>query len=499
MPESDEHHVDENVVDRHRPLVHFTADRGWINDPNGPIVLDGRYHLYFQHNPNGPHWGDISWGHAVSDDLVSWRELPVAIPAQADHLIFSGSAAVVGDGTVAAFYTGHRLHADPALVRQDQRIAISRDGGTTFEPVAWNPVIDLDLVDFRDPSVWWHALTARWVMVTVLPHERRVVVFRSSDLVTWEECSRFGPSGATDGIWECPALFEVPVVDGEGRRLDRRWVLKVDHNPGHVAGGSGGQYFVGDFDGGTFVPDDAATSSVTPNWIDWGADFYAALPFAGETVSEVAGKAVSEVPGEVGRTWIAWMSNWDYAHDTPTTPWRGAMSIPRRVTLVERGGGLVLAQRPVVGRDGDVRDRHDLTLRPTGEPIPVPDVYRLDVDVELGGASRVAVRFGMGADAEVLVSYDRLAATLTVDRSASGERPNERFSTVHRAPLDVAGRLVLDVIVDRSSIEVFADDGTVVFTEVMYPPPGERTVTVEGATGTARLLVTPLTTSAAPG
>ena len=441
--------------DRHRPLLHFTARRNWINDPNGPIVVDDRWHLYFQHNPNGPGWGDISWGHAVSDDLVTWQELPVAIPAMPDHLIFSGSAVTTPDGLLAAVYTGHRTDADPERVRQDQRVAVSRDGGATFEPLAANPVIDLDLRDFRDPNVFWHEPTEQWVMVVSLPDRRQVILFRSADLVAWEECSRFGPAGATDGIWECPALFELPVLDPHRRPVGTRWVLKIDHNPGHVAGGSGGQYFVGDFDGRTFAPEHPTTE---PRWVDWGADFYGALPFAGEAPT-------------AERTWIAWMSNWDYAHDTPTSPWRGAMSLPRRIALIQRDGTHLLVQRPVdaLARQADAATPSD------GATIEVPDAYRLRVEA---GGPDLTIRLGFGPDARLLVSYDRTTATLTVDRSAAGERPNDRFTGVHSAPVRADGPVDLDVVVDRSSVEVFADEGSVVFTELIFPPPGRRTVSV---------------------
>jgi len=447
--------VTNEPLDRHRPLVHFTAERNWINDPNGPIVVDGRSHLYFQHNPYGPGWGDISWGHAVSDDLVTWQELPVAIPAPDDHLVFSGSVAELPDGRLAAFYTGHRGDPDPHRVRQDQRVAISSDGGASFVPLVVNPVIDLDLVDFRDPNVFWHDSSERWVMVVALPDRRQVVLYRSPDLVSWEECSRFGPAGATDGIWECPALFELPVLAPDGGCVGRRWVLKVDHNPGHVSGGSGGQYFVGDFDGRTFVPEHP---TVEPRWVDWGTDFYGALPFAGEVA----------VPAE--RTWIAWMSNWDYAHDTPTTPWRGAMSLPRRIALVERAGTHLLVQRPVDALD------HPSGTAPS--VVEAADAYRLRLVVDGAG---VTIRLGFGGDAAVTVSYDPDADTLTVDRSAAGERPNDRFTGVHVAPLHTAGRFDLDIVVDRSSVEVFADQGTVVFTELIFPPAGPRTVSITGA------------------
>jgi sucrose-6-phosphate hydrolase SacC (GH32 family) len=237
-------------------------------------------------------------------------------------------------------------------------------------------------------------------------------------------------------------------------------VLKVDHNPGHVSGGSGGQYFVGDFDGCAFVPEHPTDE---PRWVDRGADFYGALPFAGE-------------PSSAERTWIAWMSNWDYAHDTPTTPWRGAMSLPRRIALIERDHTHVLVQRPIDTLDA----RREPLPFPVGSDavVHVPHAYRLRLVADGPG---LTIRLGFGDEAVVVVSYDREAASLTVDRSAAGERPNDRFSLVHTASVRADGPIDLDVVVDRSSIEVFADEGTLVFTDLIFPPAGQRTITITGS------------------
>lgn len=484
-------------ADPYRPAVHFTPRRNWMNDPNGPIYLNGRYHLFYQYNPTGPLWGEISWGHAVSEDLIRWEELPVAIPADPPNMVFSGSAVVDRAATsglcdtiddradcVVAVYTGHRVDPATTLTRQDQRLAVSLDDGTTFTPYVDNPVIDYALVDFRDPNVFRHDETESWIMVIALPLDRQVAIFRSTDLVNWEEVSRFGPTGAVDGVWECPVLFELPVLDGDGAH---RWVMKVDHNPGHVTGGSGAQYFVGEFDGRTFVPDEW---QAPPRWVDWGPDFYCAMPFSDEPITDD------------GRTWIAWMSNWEYAADTPTDPWRGAMTLPRRVALELRDGRPTLVQTPIETLAGVTGEPIELVASDAGtldeqlRRIALPDVYRLRLDVELGGARNALLVLGLGEESELTISYDRVEGTLVVDRSASGESLGPVFGRTHVAPLGAdRDRLVLDILVDRSSVEIFADDGAVVFTELVFPADGPNTMALDlepPSSGTASIEILPI-------
>lgn len=464
--------------DRFRPVFHYTPEQNWMNDPNGPLYANGQYHLYYQYNPDGMLWGNIAWGHAVSDDLVSWTELPVAIPADSPNMIFSGSAVIARDNPsglcppmpsdlvddcIVAAYTGHRVDPGTGITRQDQRLAVSRDGGLTFEPYTGNPVIDRDLVDFRDPNVFWHAASSRWVKLVALPVERQVVLFSSPDLVSWEETSRFGPTGAVDGLWECPVLLELPMVDGSGSR----WVLKVDHQSGHVAGGSGAQYFVGDFDGREFVSELGAP----PRWVDWGADFYCAMAFS------------NAPPDPGGPAWIGWMSNWDYASLTPTFPWRGAMTVPRRVALDVRDGVPTLVQapidtidalrEPVLDIDGDDIGELDAELART----ELPEAFDLAVELDVGGADAVGLDLILGERSAVRIGFDASASTLTVDRTGSGAIPVPSFGLPHSAPLTPSdGSVTLRVLVDRSSVEVFADDGAVVFTELIFPAPGPNTI-----------------------
>jgi levanase/fructan beta-fructosidase len=332
------HSVDAGTSDeqaRYRPRMHFAPQRNWMNDPNGLVYFAGEYHLFYQYNPFGDQWGHMSWGHAVSEDLVTWQELAVAIPEQAGEMIFSGSIVVDwdnvsglgagGEPPLLAFYTGFDAEADI----QRQCLAYSHDRGRTFGFYAGNPVIDLGMAHFRDPKVFWHAPSNAWVMVVALSREHRVQFYRSTNLLDWTLAGAFGPAGATSGQWECPDLMPVPL---EHDPSQFRWVLKVDVDAAFVGGGSGAQYFVGYFDGSTFVVDPACADGDT---VDFGPDFYAAISW-------------SELPPEQpGPLWVGWMSNHQTGRFYPTEPWRGAQSLPRTLFVFEEAGRLKLGQRPV--------------------------------------------------------------------------------------------------------------------------------------------------------
>jgi sucrose-6-phosphate hydrolase SacC (GH32 family) len=276
-----------------RPAFHFTPEKNWMNDPNGMVFFEGEWHLFYQYNPHGNTWGHMSWGHAVSRDLVHWEHLPLALAEEDGVMIFSGSAVVDWKNTsgfgrdgrppLVAIYTGHRQG------RQDQRIAYSNDRGRTWTKFAKNPVLDLNMADFRDPKVCWHEATRRWVMTVALPHEKKVHFYTSPDLIAWKYTGEFGPAGGTGGMWECPDLFPVKIEGEEGSK----WVLIVNINPGGPAGGSACQYFVGEFDGIRFTAD--APPLAQQEFVPQGkvlADFEGA-DYAGWTA---AGDAFGERP-----------------------------------------------------------------------------------------------------------------------------------------------------------------------------------------------------------
>ena len=329
-------------TDHWRPRWHFSPQRHWINDPNGLVWFEGVYHLYYQYNPFGDQWGHMSWGHAESTDLIHWQERPVAIPEDERASIFSGSVVVdthhtsgFGDGrtpVLVAIYTGCLRRPEGG---QAQELAYSTDRGRTWTKYEANPVLDLGLRDFRDPKVFWHAPTSRWIMLAVVPDAHQVRFYASPDLRRWHELSRFDQPLDGQGIWECPDLIERPVVGGAPG--ETAWMLKVDVFEGHPSKGSGARLFFGHFDGTRF---DAQPSNA-PLWADWGADFYAALSWA------------NLPPSPDRAVWIGWMNCHRYAKHLPTSPWRGSMSVPRELSLHRDAGGLHLRQMPV--RELDAR------------------------------------------------------------------------------------------------------------------------------------------------
>jgi sucrose-6-phosphate hydrolase SacC (GH32 family) len=428
-----------------RPRAHFTASDTWLNDPNGLVFHNGIYHLYFQNNPSGVLWGDIAWGHATSTDLVTWTEHAVAIPATDDEMVYSGSAVVdvrntagFGPSAIVAVYTSSYRPGSPREGLQAQSLAVSLDGGFTFERFAANPVLDERLAHFRDPKVFWFGDDdGHWVMAVAEPHEHRVRFYTSPDLRTWKRTSSFGPAGNVGGIWECPDLVRVPVRDETGYR----WILIVSLSPGGPTGGSGTQFFLGTFDGRRFASDGAG-----PRWLDHGHDYYAAVSF-------------NDAPGDAAIT-IGWASSWQYAETVPTHPWRSAMSFARTLELVRGDDGvLVLHQSPATPRSGIVTE-HRVTLKTSGR-------------VRLHAAP------GLGSS-EVELIVDRASGVVIVDRSHCGPAMlGDHFTSRASAPLPL-GRDEIDlrIVVDASILEIYVDAITT-FTEQIFPdaPLTQLTVT----------------------
>ncbi|MFE1320963.1 glycoside hydrolase family 32 protein, partial [Kitasatospora phosalacinea] len=253
-----------SYTETYRPQLHFSPAQNWMNDPNGPIWYKGTYHLFFQYNPSGNTWGNMSWGHATSPDLVHWTEQPIALPQDANEMVFSGGVVLDKNNT-----TGFGTSTNPPLVAiytsyrksdgvQAQSLAYSTDGGTTWTKYAGSPVLNIGSQNFRDPKVFWNAQTNSWLMTVALSADHKVSFYSSPNLKTWTKLSDFGPAGATGGLWECPDLFQLPV---DGDPAHTKWVLVVNINPGGPQNTSAAQYFVGDFDGTTFTPDGPATST----------------------------------------------------------------------------------------------------------------------------------------------------------------------------------------------------------------------------------------------
>lgn len=456
-----------------RPALHFTAERFWINDPNGLVFANGRWHLFFQHNPQGNTWGHMSWGHAVSRDLIHWEHLPLAIAEDASHMAFSGSAVIDTNGALVAIYTAS---AQSPARHQAQHLAYSYDGGVSWTKYPGNPVLDIGAKDFRDPKVFWHEPDRHWVMVVALPHERQVQLYASTDLKHWTHLSDFGPAGSVQGIWECPDLFPLPVDGQSGRRA---WVLKVDAFEGHPAGGSGAQVFVGDFDGTSF------RASQPAQWVDHGSDFYAAITWA-------------HVPASDGRTiWLGWMNSHRYAAATPTKGWCGAMSIPRELQLRDAGGQLVLCQRPVMELLATMRERRrlgDVHLEADGADEAIllgsGDVLDLEVVWRPGAAREFGLLLRCGEQEVTRVGWDAGLQAVFVDRSRSGHSSDDpTYAKPQYGPLacEPDGAVRWRVLLDRCSVEVFAGDGVTVLTTLIFPAPESLGVKVYAAGGKATL------------
>lgn len=419
------------VVRTARPLVHFAPQRNWMNDPNGLVFHDGLYHLFFQYNPHGTEWGNMSWGHATSTDLVTWIEHPVALLFDDDAQIFSGSVVCDEDNSSGLGQDGRAplvaLYTAAASDRQAQALAWSSDGGATW--TKHGIVLDRGTADFRDPKVL--RVDDHWVMITVEAVDRQVHLFRSSDLIHWRPLSVFGPQGPTEGIWECPDLF----------RVGEEWVITLSVNPGHPAGGSGMLAFVGRFDGVTFTAD-------RWQWLDHGPDYYAGVTFSG----------LDE------RVMIAWLNNWAYAHDLPDAPWRGSMALPRTIGL--RDGRVV--QTPAVAPREIVRyEAADFDVPPTGALIPseaLATAARLRLWIG-AGSGRVSLRWASAdAGSTSVVTLTHTGDELLLERHgvASGTE-DSAFPSSARAelPADPTAGGDLDIWIDANSIEVFAAEGSV--------------------------------------
>jgi sucrose-6-phosphate hydrolase SacC (GH32 family) len=636
-----------------RPQFHFTPATNWMNDPNGMVIYDGEYHLFYQFNPFGNKWGHMSWGHAVSRDLVHWEHLPVALQEENGVMIFSGSAVVDWKNTsgfgkdgkppLVAIYTGHYT----TRPIQNQHIAHSNDRGRTWTKYSGNPVLDIGEKDFRDPKVFWHEPTQRWIMVVSWPTHRNVRFYASPNLKDWTHLSDFGPAGSTQGIWECPDLFPVAVekskiVNRKSEIINQRWVLIVNVGSGAPAGGSGCQYFVGMFDGiqftldasypksqpefvpegkvladfesddyagwratgdafgaapahgkiggqqnvdgfrghglvNTFLDGDKAEGTLTSPvfeishdylsfligggnhadktclnlrvndrvvrtatgdngehlawkswdvrelrgrkatleivdrdsggwghinvdhilladaparprtesalWADWARDFYAAVSW-------------NDVPRRDGRRlWIGWMSNWEYANDVPTSPWRSAMSVPRELSLRETPDGLRLVQKPVrelARLRGKQYRLNDATLAEAKAWLArhqcAGDLLEVAVEFDsVQSTEELGLRIVTGTNEATVVRWQKAQGLLSLDRTRSGRVDfHPRFSGIHAAPLHLAhGRLRFQLFLDASSLEVFANDGEAVMTDLIFPASGGRKVELLSEPGTA--------------
>ena len=440
--------------EKFRPTYHFSPLYGWMNDPNGMVYKDGEYHLFYQHNPYGSKWGNMHWGHAISKDLINWEHRPDAITPDALGTIFSGSAVVdtdntagFGAGAIVAIYT---QNSD----RQVQSIAYSTDNGRSFTKYENNPVLTSDARDFRDPKVFWHKETQRWIILLAVGQEMQI--FSSSNLKDWAFESSFGEGqGAHGGVWECPDLFELP-VDGTN---EKKWVLLCNLNPGGPFGGSATQYFVGTFNGKEFVNESPSQTK----WMDWGKDHYATVTW-------------SDAPDN-RRIAIAWMSNWQYANDVPTSQYRSPNSVPRDLSLFTVDGETYLqsAPSPELLALRDVSKKRSFKVNGTRtikEMIPGNGgAYEIELTIENQHADVIGFRLYNDKGEEVDMQYDMKEKKFSMDRRKSGDVGfNENFPMLTWTAIESGkDELKLRLFVDKSSVEAFGDGGRFVMTNQVFP------------------------------
>ena len=442
-----------------RPLYHHTPEYGWMNDPNGMFYHDGVWHLYYQWNPYGSKWQNMTWGHSTSRDLIHWTHEGTAIEPDGLGTIFSGSCALDPDNTVGygkdavvALYTS-------AADMQTQSLAGSTDGGITFQKYAGNPVLTLP-TEARDPNMFYNPDTKLWTIVLAHALEHEVLFFTSPDLKTWTKTCSFGKVAAQGGVWECPDLFPLE-IDGK-----KKWVLLLNLNPGGPFGGSATQYFIGDYDGKTFTSDTLADGTIPTKWMDFGKDHYATVSW-------------SDAP-DSRRTAIGWMSNWQYAADVPTLQYRSANTCPRDLSLFSDNGEIYLASVP----SPELRKMRSkasvanvsFSAPAKGRTFALPKandgICEIEFDIDASkkkGNTEIILSNEKGENVKII--YNAADNTISFDRKESGIVDfSIDFPAVTVAPTFTHdGRTSVHMLIDRSSIEMFAKDGRYAMTNLVFP------------------------------
>lgn len=445
----------------YRPLIHFTPQAQWMNDPNGMVYYKGTYHLFYQYYPDSTIWGPMHWGHATSTDLVHWQHQPIALYPDSLGYIFSGSAVVDVNNTsgfgmngkvpLVAIFTHHDPKGEKAGRNdyQNQSLAYSLDEGKTWTKYLGNPVLkNPGIKDFRDPKVRWHEELKKWIMTLAVLD--RIQLYSSPDLKTWTKESEFGKEiGAHGGVWECPDLFP---LEYNGQTV---WVLIVNLNPGGPNGGSATQYFTGQFDGHTFTPFKTDT-----RWLDYGPDEYAGVTWSN------TGKRI---------IFLGWMSNWDYATVVPTEKWRSAMTVPRDLSLEKVGDTYLVRSQPVPELNTltdhttsfENVDATDFNLSQRTGTLSGPVQIRLTSDT----LQHFTFVLSNNSGEKLVLGYNQQSNHYFIDRTQSGVVDfNKGFAGKHTAPrFTNQQNLDLTLIIDDASVELFADGGLSVMTEIFFP------------------------------
>ena len=433
--------------EQYRPLYHHTPAYGWMNDPNGMFFKDGVWHLYFQHNPYGSQWENMTWGHSTSTDLIHWTFQGDPVQPDAWGAIFSGSSVVdknntagFGENAIVALYTS-------AGENQTQSMAYSTDNGKTFTKYDGNPIITSNVPDFRDPHMFWNEDIKKWNMI--LAAGQQMNIYSSDNLKDWKFESSFGTEyGSHGGVWECPDLMKMKV-----RGTDKeKWMLVCNINPGGPSGGSATQYFVGDFDGHKFT---CESKPEVTKWMDYGKDHYATVTFD----NAPNGRHVA----------LAWMSNWQYANQVPTLQYRSANSIPRDLGLFEYKGNTYCSVTP----------SEEITAARSKKPSKSLS-EACEMVVNLKGDATITLSNSKGE--KVVMTYKAKDETFSMDRTLSGKTDfSSDFAAITTAP--VYGKMnKLRIFIDKSSIEVFDNDGKMAMTNLVFPTRPYDKVTINGKT-----------------
>ncbi|MBS1915329.1 MAG: glycoside hydrolase family 32 protein [Bacteroidetes bacterium] len=458
--------------EQYRPQIHFSPKQHWTNDPNGMVYYKGTYHLFFQYYPNTSEWGPMHWGHAISNDLVHWKELPIALYPDSLGYIFSGSA-VVDSTNTSGFGKNGKIpliaiftHHDPKGEQegkddfQNQSIAYSLDDGMTWKKYSGNPVLkNPGIKDFRDPKVMWFAPQKKWVMT--LATKDRVTFYSSPDFKHWKKESDFGSDiGAHGGVWECPDLFS---LNDHGKKV---WVLIGNIGSGTPNKGSGTQYFIGNFDGNKFIAVDNKT-----RWIDYGPDDY-----AGITWSNTGDRKI----------FLGWMANWLYANKVPTKIWRNAMTIPRELKIKHTSTGILVASEPVKELNSIIQKKNILENISVEKNTDLTEKIKVlsvpcKLDFSISDPTDFFIILSNDAGEELKIGYDKTNNYFFIDRTKSGKIDfQEDFSGKHVAPRFTDKKeMNLSLIMDVSSVELFADDGLSVMTETFFPSKKYSKIRVE--------------------
>lgn len=464
-PKESKDAVEETVLYKEpfRPQYHFSPPEMWMNDPNGLLYNQGIYHLFYQYYPEDIVWGPMHWGHATSTDMLHWENKPIALYPDKNGLIFSGSAVLDENNSselgtadnppLVAIFTYHNMEKEKAggMDYQTQGVAYSLDKGESFSMYKGNPVLlNTEFKDFRDPKVFWDDKTGQWVMALVAGDHLRL--YRSDNLLEWAYMSSFGATqGAHGGVWECPDLFELEVEGTD----ESKWVLLISINPGAPNGGSGTQYFVGEYDGTTFT-----SNQKEEKWLDWGTDNYAGVTYNNTPDNE--------------RLFIGWMSNWSYARDTPTEEWRSAMTLPRTLSLSKINNTYQLLNYPIAGVD-------DLMVEETTMSFTIPAVSQESIGLENGNQSEILfdtaardlmITLKNEQGEQLVLEMESSEKLFSLDRSQSGLVDfQESFSNSQLMPLDNLPEEEVEfrIFVDASSIEVFINKGQYVMTAQIFP------------------------------